>query len=173
MTGVQTCALPISDEILIGFFAAIAVEFILSYYRAYKSAKRHVHTGIETEPRAVFRAIFRNPVISAGLHGETFIVKADGPMTTFNRRFIPPCPQGAREVILDVSNPGVTYVDHTIHDLFLQLRMSCCGKSNFKLYGFVPLDSKGHASGWVRFERRNGESRDDVAFERRQGDRVA
>ncbi len=163
-----------TGEILIGFFAAIAIEFVLSYLRVYHTAQRHAHAGVETTPRAVFKKIFRNPVVSTMMKEDgTFYVKLDGPLTTFNRRHLPVCHDGAREVFVDASHPEVTFIDYSTEGLFSQLRKSCCGKGHFKLYGFNPASRKGgHGSGLVRYERRYTQPGDDVGLGRRGSDQM-
>ena len=160
-----------TGEILIGFFSAIAIEFVLSYLRVYHTAQRHVHAGVETNPMAVFKKIFRNPVVSAEMKEDgTFFVKLNGPLTTFNRRHLPVCPEGARELFIDASHPEVTFIDYSTEGLFRQLRESCCGKGHFKLYGFKPASRRGgHGSGLVSYERRGEQIGTYVARCRRTG----
>jgi len=141
----------LTAEILAGFFSAILIEFIFTYKGVCNSAKEHAHNGVETSPMAIVRQIFRNPVVSAEMREHVFYVTLSGPLTTFNRRFVPPCPPGAHEVFVDVEHPEVTYIDSASEEQFRLTRECCCGKDNFKLIGFRPACPSGRVgSGMVR-----------------------
>ncbi len=140
-----------TGEILVGFFGAIFIEFFINYYHIYRTARLHAHNGVETSPMAVLRKIFRNPVVSSEMKDSTFYIELGGPVTTFNRRFVPECPVGANEVFVDADHHEVTYVDGTTEEFFSKTRKVCCGKGNFKLDGFVPVCPEGTpGSGMVR-----------------------
>ncbi len=144
-------------EILVGFFAAIGIEFVLTYARTYRNISLHAHNGVETSMLAVLKKLFRNPVVEAKLRTFTidgkevegvWVVELDGPITSFNFRHIPPHPPNAKEIFVDAAHHEVTCVSAGAVEYFSRARMSINGKKHFRLFPFFHSGREG--SGMVR-----------------------